>query len=54
MPTTVAVPGRAKQRFTFLPPPSNRGDPLAAVELGKTAEVQLSCPKGLAWDMPCF
>ncbi|CAL8469855.1 g9397 [Coccomyxa elongata] len=39
VPTTVAVPGRAKQRFTFLPPPSNRGDPLAAVELGKTAEL---------------
>lgn len=40
MPTTVAVPGRPKQRFTLLPPPVHRGDPLAAVELGKAAEVQ--------------
>jgi len=38
VPTTVAVPGRPKQRFTLLPP-VDREDPLAAVELGKAAEV---------------
>jgi hypothetical protein len=39
VPTTVAVPGRPKQRFTLLPPPADRGNPLAAVDLGKVAEV---------------
>ena len=39
MPTTVAVPGRPKQRFVLLPPPRDREDPLAAVDLARSAEV---------------
>jgi hypothetical protein len=36
---TVGVMGRPKLRLTLLPPPSDRSDPLAVVELGKAAEV---------------
>ncbi len=39
MPTTVAMPGRPKLRFTLLPPPRNRADSLAAVDIAKAAEV---------------
>ena len=39
VPTLVAVPGRTKQRFMLLPPPLDRADPLAIVDLGKVAEV---------------
>ena len=40
MPTTVAAPGRPRTRLTFLPPPRDRGDPLAIVALGTAAEVR--------------
>lgn len=36
---TVGV-GRSKLQLTLVPPPSNRADPLAIVELGKAAEVR--------------
>jgi hypothetical protein len=36
---TVGVMGRPKLRLTLLPPPADRSDPLAVVELGKAAEV---------------
>ena len=39
VPTLVAVPGRSKQQFMLLPPPLDRADPLAIVDLGKAAEV---------------
>lgn len=39
LPTLVAVPGRSKQQFMLLPPPLDRADPLAIVDLGKAAEV---------------
>lgn len=39
--TTLSVPERRRVRFTLLPPPEARDDPLAAVELGRCAEVVL-------------
>lgn len=38
LPVTVAL--KQGVRITFLPPPSNRADPLAIVELGRAAEVR--------------
>lgn len=40
--TTLALPERRRTRFTFLPPPAARDDPLAIVELGRSAEVRSS------------
>ena len=45
VPTAVAMPGRPKLRYTLLPPPRDRGDPLAAVDLAKAAEVGASWPR---------
>lgn len=39
LPHTLSLAERRKVRFTFLPPPANREDLLAVVELGKAAEV---------------
>lgn len=39
--TTLSLAERRKARFTFLPPPADRSDPLAIVELGRSAEVLL-------------
>ena len=39
VPTTVAVPGKSRQRFMLIPPPPDRTDPLSIVDLGKAAEV---------------
>lgn len=39
LPHTLSLVERRKVRFTFLPPPANREDLLAVVELGKAAEV---------------
>lgn len=36
---TLSLADRRKVRFTFLPPPANRDDALAVVEVGKAAEV---------------
>lgn len=43
VPTLVAVPGRSKQQFMLLPPPLDRSDLLAIVDLGKAAEVAQPC-----------
>lgn len=40
-PITMSLPDRRKVKFTFLPPPADRSDPLAVVELGRAAEVVL-------------
>eukprot|EP00884_Botryococcus_braunii_P001387 jgi/Botrbrau1/11249/Bobra.0038s0021.1 len=40
-PLTAALGGHSRQKLTFLPPPTNRGDPLAIVDLGAAAEVIL-------------
>lgn len=37
--TTLSAPERRRLRFTLLPPPEARDDPLAIVELGRCAEV---------------
>lgn len=39
--TTLSAPERRRLRFTLLPPPEARDDPLAIVELGRCAEVLL-------------
>lgn len=36
---TVAVAERRRLSFTFLPPPEDRSDPLAVVDLGRAADV---------------
>ncbi|GAB4814739.1 hypothetical protein N2152v2_001785 [Parachlorella kessleri] len=46
MPQTLSMADRRKMRFTFLPPPVNREDALAVVELGKAAEVVLLAVPG--------
>jgi pre-rRNA-processing protein TSR1 len=40
-PHTACVQGRARLRLTLLPPPRERADPLAYVELGRAADVLL-------------
>jgi pre-rRNA-processing protein TSR1 len=40
-PITMSLPERRKIKFTFLPPPVDRTDPLAVVEIGRAAEVVL-------------
>ena len=40
-PITMSLPERRKVKFTFLPPPADRSDPLAVVELARAAEVVL-------------
>jgi pre-rRNA-processing protein TSR1 len=40
-PITMSLPERRKIKFTFLPPPVDRTDPLAIVEIGRAAEVVL-------------
>jgi pre-rRNA-processing protein TSR1 len=40
-PITMSLPERRKVKFTFLPPPVDRTDPLAVVEIGRAAEVVL-------------
>lgn len=40
-PATLALADRRRVRFTFLPPPEAREDPLAIVELGRCAEAVL-------------
>ena len=36
---TLTLPGKGRGRLTLLPPPGNRGDPLAIVDLARAAEV---------------
>lgn len=43
---TVAVAGRSKLRLTLLPPPKDRLDPLAVVDIGRAAEVVLLAVPG--------
>lgn len=40
-PITLSLPERRKSKFTLLPPPQDRSDPLALVEIGRCAEVVL-------------
>lgn len=40
-PITMSLPDRRKIKFTFLPPPVDRSDPLAVVEIGRAAEIVL-------------
>lgn len=40
-PITMSLSDRRKAKFTFLPPPVDRTDPLAVVEIGRAAEVVL-------------
>ncbi|KIZ05338.1 hypothetical protein MNEG_2614 [Monoraphidium neglectum] len=40
-PHTAVVQGRTRLRLTLLPPPRDRGDPLAYVQLGRCADVLL-------------
>ena len=47
-PITMSLPERRKVKFTFLPPPIDRSDPLAVVELGRVAEVVLFALPGAA------
>ena len=46
LPTTLSVPDRRRVRFTLLPPPGARDDPLAIVELARCAEVVLLAMPG--------
>ena len=39
VPTSVAVPGKSRQRFVLIPPPPDRTNPLCIVDMGKAAEV---------------
>lgn len=43
---TLSLADRRRARFTFLPPPANREDALAVVDLGKVAEVGRACRRG--------
>jgi len=45
-PVTVSLRERKRSRFTFLPPLLDRSDPLAVVELGRSAEVMLCVVPG--------
>lgn len=50
-PATLALADRRRLRFTFLPPPSPRDDPLAVVELARAAEcVLLAMPGDVGTD----
>lgn len=40
-PTTVSLPPKHKALLTLLPPPQNAADPLAIVDIARTAEVRL-------------
>lgn len=44
--TTLALHERRRTRFTFLPPPAARDDPLAIVELARSAEVGPNACRG--------
>ena len=44
--TTLALAGRQRVRFTLLPPPAARTDPLAIVELGRSADCVLLAMPG--------
>ena len=37
---TFQLPGKGRVRLTLLPPPSNRGDLMAVVDIGRAAEVR--------------
>lgn len=52
VPTTMNAPDRRRVKFTFLPPPTDLSDPLAIVELGRTAEVVLCLMPGDAHAEP--
>jgi hypothetical protein len=50
-PATLALADRRRLRFTFLPPPAPRDDPLAIVELARAAEcVLLAMPGDVGTD----
>lgn len=40
VPTTVSLPPRHKTLLTLLPPPVDASDPLAIVDIARTAEVK--------------